>query len=203
MHRKGVLMDRDGTICEEVGYVDRVDQIRLLRNSAEAIRKVNEAGLQAVVVTNQAGVAHGHFDESLIADAHERLRALLAEQGARLDGIYYCPHHPEIGDARYRRDCDCRKPGPGMLWRARDEMGIDLSGSYMVGDRFNDLQAGATAGATPILVLTGFGRDEVEYHAGRPELQPAYKARDLLAAVDWILEREDRTQHDRAQGAAR
>jgi D-glycero-D-manno-heptose 1,7-bisphosphate phosphatase len=184
------MLDRDGTICEDVGYLDALERLRLLPNSALAIAAAAKAGFQSVLVTNQAGVARGRFEENLVGEAHDRLRALLAERGARLDGIYYCPHHPEAEIARYRLDCECRKPRPGMLLRARDEMGIDLVASYVVGDRFRDLEAGARVGATPILVLTGHGQDELQYHAAEASARPEYVAEDLLNAVRWILERE-------------
>lgn len=190
MRRRAVLLDRDGTICREVGYVNDISRLELLDRSAEAIRRLNEAGLQTVAVTNQSGVARGYFGEELLADVHDRLRELLAERGARLDGIYYCPHHPETGDERYRCRCHCRKPGPGMLHRARDEMGVDLASSYMVGDRYDDLLAGVAAGATPILVLTGYGREAWEEHGSSWTTRPAHVAEDLLGAVEWILRRE-------------
>lgn len=190
MARRAILMDRDGTICEEVGYVNHVDRLRLLPGSAAAIARASRSGFQTVVLTNQAGVARGHFPEALVADVHDRLRELLAAEGARLDGIYYCAHHPEVGEPPYRGPCDCRKPGPGMLLRARDEMGIDLAASYMIGDRSSDLEAGAAAGATPILVLTGYGQEQLEKHARESKVPPAYVARDLADAVDWINERE-------------
>lgn len=183
-------MDRDGTICAEVGYVNHVSRLELLPGSAEAIRRLNAADLQTVAITNQAGVARGYFPEELVADVHDRLRELLGEGGARLDGIYYCPHHPEVGDERYRRVCDCRKPAPGMLHRARDEMGVDLTRSYVIGDRYRDLAAGIAVGATPILVLTGYGRGALEYESDGWPQPPAFVAEDLLRAVDWILDRE-------------
>ncbi len=183
-------MDRDGTLCEEVGYVNHVDRVRIPRRSIEAVRLANEAGFQTVVVTNQAGVARGYFDESLIHDVHERVRDLLENGGARLDGIYYCPHHPEVGNGPYRRRCRCRKPGPGMLERARDEMGIDLEASYMVGDSIKDVEAGRAVGATTVLVLTGYGRGEVEHRSEHWTERPDHVAEDLLDAVRWILERD-------------
>ena len=191
MGRRAIIMDRDGTVCDEVGYVNHVDRVRLLPGSAEAIRRANAAGFQTVVVTNQAGVARGYFTETLVQDAHDRLRELLAEEGARLDGIYYCPHHPEVGDVPYRQACACRKPRPGMLHRARDEMGIALSGSYMVGDSVRDVEAGHRAGATTILVLTGYGRGEWEYQSHAWRVKPDHVANDLLDAVSWILAREE------------
>lgn len=190
MGRRAIIMDRDGTLCDEVGYVNHVDRIRLLPRSARAVRAANEAGLQTVVVTNQAGVARGYFAESLVDDVHDRVREMLASEGARLDGIYYCPHHPEVGAPAYRKSCDCRKPRPGMLLRARDEMGIDLASSYMVGDSVRDVEAGHRAGVTTILVLTGYGRGELEYQSHAWPVQPHHVALDLLDAVAWILERE-------------
>ena len=190
MGRRAIIMDRDGTVCDEVGYVNHVDRVRLLPRSAEAVRAANEAGFQTVVVTNQAGVARGYFAESLVDEVHERIRALLAHEGARLDGIYYCPHHPEVGATAYRKACTCRKPLPGMLLRARDEMGIDLSASYMVGDSIKDVEAGHRAGTTSVLVLTGYGKGELAHQSHAWPMQPHHVATDLLAAVGWILDRE-------------
>jgi len=190
MGRRAIIMDRDGTVCEEVGYVNHIDRVRLLPRSAAAIQAANEAGFQTVVVTNQAGVARGYFAEGLIDEAHDRVRELLAETGARLDGIYYCPHHPEVGAPAYRKRCTCRKPSPGMLERARDEMGIDLSSSYMIGDTVKDVEAGHRAGTTTVLVLTGYGKGELEYQSHAWTVRPDHVAVDLLDAVTWILERE-------------
>jgi D-glycero-D-manno-heptose 1,7-bisphosphate phosphatase len=190
MGRRAIFMDRDGTVCEEVGYVNHVDRIRLLPRSAAAIKAANDAGYQTVVVTNQAGVARGYFAESLVDDVHDRVRELLAEQGARLDGIYYCPHHPEVGPLPYRKECTCRKPRPGMLERARDEMGIDLNASYMVGDSAKDLGAGHRAGTTNVLVLTGYGKGELEHQSHAWSVQPDHVAADLQDAITWILDRE-------------
>jgi D-glycero-D-manno-heptose 1,7-bisphosphate phosphatase len=190
MGRRAIIMDRDGTVCDEVGYVNHVDRVRLLPRSAAAIRAANEAGFQTVVVTNQAGVARGYFEESLVEEVHERVRRLLAEQGARLDGIYYCPHHPEVGSPAYRKTCSCRKPSPGMLERARDEMGIDLRASYMIGDSVKDIEAGHRAGATKVLVLTGYGKGELEHQSHAWSVRPDHVAADLASAIDWILTRE-------------
>lgn len=194
MGRKAIIMDRDGTVCEEVGYVNHVDRSRLLPRSAEAIRRANAVGFQTVVVTNQAGVARGYFAESLVEEVHDKMRRELAEAGARLDGIYYCPHHPTVGEPPYRKDCDCRKPRPGMLLRARDEMGIDLAASYMIGDSARDVVAGHRAGATPILVRTGYGKGELEYQSHAWKVRPAHVADDLLDAVRWILDREEKPE---------
>jgi len=189
MGRRAIIMDRDGTVCEEVGYVNHVTRVRLLPRSAEAIRRANEAGFQTVVVTNQAGVARGYFAEQLVDEVHDRVREMLAEGGARVDGLYYCPHHPDVGAPAYRKVCDCRKPRPGMLLRARDEMGIDLARSFMIGDSVRDVEAGHRAGATTVLVLTGYGRGEYEYQSHGWSVKPDHVVDDLLDAVDWILSR--------------
>ena len=188
MGRRAIIMDRDGTLCDEVGYVNHVERLRVPPRSVEAVRRANEAGFQTVVVTNQAGVARGYFEESLVLDVHDRLRAVLEEGGARLDGVYYCPHHPSVGAAPYHTVCACRKPGTGMLERARDEMGIDLTRSFMVGDTIKDIEAGQRAGATTILVRTGYGRGEIEHHSASWDVRPDHIADDLFEAVTWILE---------------
>lgn len=190
MRRRAIFMDRDGTILEEVGYVNHVDRVRLPERSIQAVLRANESGFQVVVVTNQAGVARGYFPETLIDDVHERVRAMLAERGARLDGIYYCAHHPEVGPAPYRRECDCRKPLPGMFLRASQEMGIDLATSYVVGDTIKDIEAGHRVGATTVLLLTGYGKGELELHSHGWKHHPHHVATDLLEAVEWILQRE-------------
>ena len=192
MRRRAIFMDRDGTILDEVGYVNHLDRVRLLPGSAQAVRAVNEFGFQAVVITNQAGVARGYFPESLVDEVHDRLRALLIEGGGRVDGIYYCPHHPDAGTAEYRKDCACRKPKPGMLLRASEEMGIDLGSSFVVGDTIKDVEAGHRVGATTVMVRTGYGRGELELHSARWARHPHHVAEDLREAVEWILAREDR-----------
>lgn len=189
MRRRALLLDRDGTICEDVGYLNVVEELRLLPRSAEAIVAASAAGFQSVVITNQAGIARGVLDESRLDEIHDRLRELLGAEGARLDGIYYCPHHPDGEVERYRARCACRKPESGMLLRARDEMGIDLMSSYLVGDHLRDVEAGLAVGATTILVLTGHGRDQLD-RRDPTSPKPAYVCEDLYEAVAWILERE-------------
>jgi D-glycero-D-manno-heptose 1,7-bisphosphate phosphatase len=188
--RRAVFLDRDGTVAEEVGYVNHASRLRLLPGSAAAVRRIREAGLLSVVVTNQSGVARDYFTESIVHQTHERLFALLAAEGASVDAVYYCPHHPREGIAPYRQDCDCRKPLPGMLRRAARDLGIDLARSYMVGDGVVDVGAGRAAGTATILVLTGYGRGHFEHRRHLWTVQPDHVAEDLGAAVDWILEKE-------------
>jgi D-glycero-D-manno-heptose 1,7-bisphosphate phosphatase len=193
MGRRAIIMDRDGTVCDEVGYVNHVERIRLLPRSALAIRRANEAGYQTVVVTNQAGVARGYFDESLVDEVHDRVRHLLADEGARLDGIYYCPHHPEVGAPAYRVACGCRKPAPGMLLRARTTWGSTLAASYMIGDSVRDVEAGHRRGCTTVLVRTGYGRGELEHQPHRFKVAPAHVADDLLDAWSGSSRKDGRT----------
>lgn len=193
MSRRAIFIDRDGTLCEEVGYINHLSRTRLLPNSVEAVCLANQAGFLVIVATNQAGVARGYFDESLIGAVHERIRSRIEAGGGRIDAFYYCPHHPHEGQPPYRKDCDCRKPRPGMLLRAAREHDIDLQRSYMIGDSLADLGAAAGAGTVPIHLLTGYGRGLVEHHADRFTVRPQHTADDLLEAVRWILEREKET----------
>lgn len=185
--RPAVFIDRDGTLTEEVGYVNHPSRLRLLPRSAEAIRRLNESGIAAVVATNQAGIARGYFSEDVMHAVHERLVEQLKEAGAHLDGLYVCPHHPTEGVAPFRADCDCRKPRPGLLLRAADELGLDLGDSAMVGDKASDLLVARPVGARAILVLTGYGRGEWEYRRARFPVAPDHVATDLLDAVEWVI----------------
>ena len=178
--RPAVFLDRDGTIAEEVGYVNHASRFRMFPFAPAAIRKLNDRGLPVFVVTNQSGVGRGYYPESLVHDVHSLMVEQLAA-GAHVDGLYYCPHAP--GDS-----CACRKPGTGMLERASLEHGIDLKRSFVVGDRHNDIALAHRAGSRGILVRTGYGEGELLWHASKWTLQPDFVAADLCGAVDWILE---------------
>ena len=184
-----VFMDRDGCLTEEVGYVNHPSRIRLLPRTAEAVRRLNRAGVAAVMVTNQTGIARGYFSEETLHATNARMETELEAVGARLDGIYVCMHHPTEGEPPYRADCDCRKPRPGLLTRAAAELGLDLRTSVMVGDKFSDVAAGQAAGAAGVLVLTGYGRGEWEYGRHAQDVKPDHVAEDLLDAVEWTLAR--------------
>ncbi len=145
--RPAIFLDRDGTLSHEVGYVNHPSRFRLYPWSVDAIRAINKAGWLAVLVTNQAGVARGYFPETVVHQVLGKLREEMAAGGARFDGIYACLHHPSVGEPPYRKECDCRKPKPGMLHRAEREIGADLSRSWMVGDRHGDLQVAWNVGA--------------------------------------------------------
>jgi D,D-heptose 1,7-bisphosphate phosphatase len=177
-----VFLDRDGTINEEVGYLDRLEKLKILPEAFEAIRLINQTGMKAVVISNQSGIARGYFDEAFVESLHVRIQALLMEHNAWIDGFYYCPHHPTEGTGVYRRACTCRKPEPGLLIRAAQELDIDLARSYMVGDMPKDVEAAGRSGAKGILVQTGYG---AEHHTF--SVQPHYIATDILDAVRWIM----------------
>jgi len=185
--RPAVFIDRDGTLTEEVGYVNHPRRLRLLPRSAEAIRRLNGAGVAAVVVTNQAGLARGYFSEEVLAAVNATLVAQLEEADAHLDGLYVCPHHPTEGLPPWRADCDCRKPRPGLLHRAAAELGLDLGRSALVGDKPSDLVAARRVGARGVLVLTGYGLGEWEYRRAAFRVAPDHVAADLLDAVEWVL----------------
>ena len=182
---RGVILDRDGTLIEEVGYLDRLDRLQFYPYSVDAVRLLNQAGYKVAITTNQSGIARGLVEESFVAEAHEFIAAHLAAGGARVDAFYYCPHHPDASRREYARSCDCRKPQPGMLRRAAADLGLDLARSFVVGDRWNDIEAGAAVGARGVLVRTGYGR--VSEASSATKTPPAYFADNLVEAVSWIL----------------
>jgi D-glycero-D-manno-heptose 1,7-bisphosphate phosphatase len=176
--RRLVLLDRDGTINVERNYVCRVEDLELLPNAAAGVRRLNELGLAVVVVTNQSAIGRGLLTPGGLGEIHARLTGLLAAEGARLDGIYICPHAPAEG-------CRCRKPGLELVERAAADFGADLSRSFFIGDKRADVEAGRAAGAASILVRTGYGSTETF----DPDAGPDATADDLLAAAAWIERR--------------
>ena len=153
-------MDRDGTINEEVGYLRTLGDLHLFVETFEAVRRINGSGMKAVVITNQSGIAKGYFDEAFVNEVHAHINRLLGEKGAAIDRFYFCPHHPTDGNPPFLKECRCRKPRPGMLLQAAEELGIELAGSYMIGDMPKDIEAVLeNAGIQGILVRTGYGKD--------------------------------------------
>ncbi len=187
MSRRAVFIDRDGTLSEEVGYVNHPSRFHLFPYSAEAIRLLQENGWLAIVITNQAGVARGYFSEEMVLEVHDLLKRGLAVDGARLDAIYYCAHHPSVGQPPYRLDCDCRKPRPGLIRAAIADFAVDLSRSWMVGDRYSDIELARNAGVRSAFVLTGYGRGEWEQQSGGWLHQPDLVSENLLEAVQRII----------------
>jgi len=154
--KQAVFLDRDGTINIEKDYLYRVEDFEFTDGAIQGIRLLNDAGFLVIVVTNQSGVARGYYDEADVEHLHHHIDELLRSAGARVDAWYYCPHHT-AGNLPYNQDCLCRKPLPGMLLKAASDHAIDLTRSWMVGDKTADIQAGLAAGCKPVLVLTGYG----------------------------------------------
>ena len=180
-----VFLDRDGTLIEEVGYLSHLDRIVLYPWSIESVKLLNRAGFKVVVVTNQAGVARGLFDEDFIDEAHRFPDQKFGDGGATIDKFYYCPHHPEASVEAYRCECDCRKPKAGMLWKAAQELQLELSHSFVIGDRLSDLRLGPAVGAKSVLVRTGYG--ETTARELTDDVEVDYTAPELMTAVAWIL----------------
>jgi len=178
--RPAVFLDRDGTIAEEVGYLNHASRFRMFPFVAAAIRRLNEAGLPVVVVSNQSGVGRGYFPESLVHSVNETMKRELIAAGARIDAIYYCPHTSAD-------HCDCRKPKTGLLERAAREHSLELGRSFVVGDRYGDIELARNVRARGILVRTGYGEGELAWHSAKWSAQPDFVAEDLLKAADWIL----------------
>ena len=187
MKRRAVFIDRDGTLSEEVGYINHPSRFRLFPYAADAIKLLNATGWLAIVTTNQAGVARGYFSEDMIATVHDGMTNDLDSAGARLDAIYYCAHHPSVGELPYRFDCDCRKPKPGLISRAARDFEIDLNRSWMAGDRYSDVELARNAGVKSAFVLSGYGRGEWEHQRQGWKEQLDLVAENLLEAARLIV----------------
>jgi histidinol-phosphate phosphatase family protein len=179
MTNKAVFLDRDGTINQEVNYLSKIEEIKILPKVPGAIKLLNENGFNVIIITNQSGVERGYFSLESLIKINDHIVAKLDSEGAKVDGIYFCPHHPDSG-------CNCRKPKTGLLEKAEKDFEIDLTSSYMIGDKFIDLATGKNVGCKTILVLTGYGRQEL-LEKESWEFQPDYIADDLLNAVEWII----------------
>ena len=187
MKRPAVFIDRDGTISEEVGYINHPSRFRVFPYAASAIKLLNDQGWLAIIITNQAGVARGYFSESMIETVHDNLRKELGDKGARVDAIYFCAHHPTVGEPPYRQECDCRKPKPGLITRAAKDLDVVLEQSWMIGDRYGDVELARNAGIRSAFVLSGYGRGEWEHQRSLWKHQPDLVVENLLEAVEAII----------------
>ena len=185
MPTPAVFFDRDGTLNEDVGYLDRLERLRLFPFATEALRVVARAGYKVVITTSQAGMAHGMVSEAVLAEIHDYLTTRMAAAGVRVDGIYFCPHHPDAKVEKFRRVCDCSKPKPGMVLQAARDLDLDLPRSFVIGDRWRDLEMGQRAGTRGLLVRTGYGGTEA---LSTPD---GLKAEAILAnameAASWVV----------------
>lgn len=190
---KTIFLDRDGTINEEVKYLYRPEDLKLLDGVPEAVRMFNRAGFRVIVITNQAGVGRGYYSEADVEKLHGYLNQRLEKESAHIDAFYYCPHHPEHGIGSYKKACQCRKPGIGMFLAAEKDYFVDKGHSYMIGDKLIDAEAGHNYGITSLLVGTGYGRECHRQSQERLDgAEPAYDyfAEDLKNAAKLIIDRE-------------
>ncbi|MBW1796907.1 MAG: HAD family hydrolase [Deltaproteobacteria bacterium] len=191
MKMPAVFMDRDGTINEQRGYINHINRFILIPGTAGAIRLLNKHQYLAIIVSNQSGVARGYFPLQLVEDVHSNMRELLKKEDAVIDGIFFCPHYRTGVVSEYAVDCDCRKPRTDLIKSACETFDIDMTNSYVIGDRCTDIELAQRADLKGILVKTGYGLGDIEYVLPRSPFKPAYIASDLLDAVRWIIKRDE------------
>lgn len=186
-----VFLDRDGTLNVEIGYIRKVDDLNLIEGAGQAVKKLNDKGVAAVLVTNQTGAARGYYPESHIHSLNERLLMLLKNEGAFLDDVYYCPHLEEGEVKEFSFACDCRKPAKGMVEKAlADHPEYDSSRTFVVGDKATDVELAQNCGAKGVLVKTGYGEAVLKGEYQNP-VQADFEAGSIVEAVDWILSQLD------------
>ena len=187
MKKPVVFLDRDGTLNEEVGYIRDLSKLVLIGGAGDAVRRLNQSGVAAVLITNQSGAARGFYPETHIEDLNRRLVDLLAGEGARLDAVYYCPHLPEGTVPSLSLECGCRKPATGLVARAyADNVDLDRQRAYVVGDKATDVELAHNCEARAVLVETGYGQKVIE-GTYQWKVAPDYTAGDIVEAIDWIL----------------
>ncbi len=174
--RRAVFLDRDDTLCKDVPYCRRPEDLHLLPGAGEAVRRLNDAGLVVVIITNQSGIARGWLTEEDLRLIHEKMKKDLSAFGAKVDAIYHCPHHPDD-------DCDCRKPKPSLVFKAAIEMDLQLETSYMIGDRILDVLLARNSGTKAVLVRPPHPTKEFTEAARLAD----NVSRDISEAVDWVL----------------
>ncbi len=172
IENKAIFLDRDGVLNKEVGYLSNPEKFEFIEGSIEALKILKKKGFLLIVITNQAGIARGYYNEQTLAAIHDKMNLLLKEHNVILDDIYFCPHHPD-----FTGPCDCRKPKPGMILKAKEKYTINLDNSYLVGDTLNDIEAGIKANCKTVLVLTGYGEDEKKKEG---KVKPHYIFKNLL-----------------------
>ena len=190
MKKPAVFIDRDGTVNEQMGYINHISRFVMLPGAAEAIRLLNRHQYLAIIVSNQSGVARGYHPIGLVDEVHDHMRALLEKEGAFVDGIYFCPHYEKGSVPEYSIRCDCRKPRTGLIEKAGKAFQIDMDNSYVVGDRYSDIELALRSDMKGILVTTGYGQGDLDYVFPRLSFKPAHIAGDLLHAVRWIIEEQ-------------
>ena len=189
MKRPAVFIDRDGTINEQMGYINHISRFILLPGTAEGIRLLNRHQYQTIIVSNQSGVARGYFPIELVDRIHNHMRDLLAKEDAHIDGIFFCPHYPKGIVPEYSIVCNCRKPATGLIQKACESIDVDMENSYVISDRCMDMELAHRSKLKGILVTTGYGLGDIEYVLPHSPFKPLHIAEDLLHAVRWIIEK--------------
>lgn len=187
MKRPAVFIDRDGTINEQMGYINHISRFSLFPRSAEAIKLLNSNGYLTIIVSNQSGVARGYFPIELVNQVNEHMCDLLKAENANIDGIFFCPHHPYGSVPEYSFSCDCRKPKTGLIEKACKHFDIDLKSSFVISDTYADIEMSHRANVNGILVKTGYGLGEIEYVLPNKNIKPTHISRDILKAAQWII----------------
>jgi D-glycero-D-manno-heptose 1,7-bisphosphate phosphatase len=190
MKRPAVFIDRDGTINEQMGYINHISRFVLLPGAADGIKLLNRYHFLVVVVSNQSGVAREYFPIRLVDEVHAYMKELVEREGGHIDGIFFCPHHTNGNMREYSIECDCRKPRTGLIERACQDFDIDMESSYVIGDRCTDIELAHRANLNGILVTTGYGLGEIDHVLPKTPYKPIHIAKDLLYAVRWIIEAE-------------
>lgn len=185
--RPAIFLDRDGTVTDEVGYINHISRAKIYPYAPEAVRVLKSTGLPVIIVTNQSGVGRGYFTEEIVGQVHRMVQDTLQAAGTGVDAFYFCPHHPSAAIESYRLECCCRKPATGMAEQAAERFGIDLGASYVVGDTYRDMQMGFNIGARTVLLMTGYGRGEYEYRRKSWPRMPDLIAENLLEAAKLIV----------------
>jgi D,D-heptose 1,7-bisphosphate phosphatase len=185
MKNRAVFLDRDGTLIEERGHISSPKQVRFIRGAFTALRRLQMLGFKLVIVSNQSGVARGILTEAQVRKVNQYILSELEKRGLRMDGLYYCPHHPKRGNGSFTRKCSCRKPSDGMIQKGRKRLNIDTQKSYVMGDKLTDVELGRKVRSKTILLLTGFGREELARRKGSLG-KPDKLARNILEGVKWI-----------------
>ena len=191
-----VFLDRDGTMIHDPGHLSRLDELRWYPWTIDAVRLLNRAGFLVFVTTNQGGVGLGLYEEAFVHAVHALMAARISAGGGRIDGWFYCPHHPRAVIDSLRIECDCRKPRPGMVRQAQARAAFDLSRSFVVGDKMSDIGLAASVGARGVLVRTGHGEGEATRMPDAPAAAPAFIGANLMDATSWMLAQAGHPRED-------
>ncbi|MCB0282767.1 MAG: HAD family hydrolase [Calditrichae bacterium] len=183
---KAVFLDRDGTINEEMGYINHISRFKIFDYFFPALKILKDLGYKVIIITNQSGIARGYFSESLVKEIHSSLKLEAQNKGTEIDGIYYCPHHKDGIIEKYSIECTCRKPKPGLILKAKQEHDINFSESFMIGDRYKDMEFAFKNGLKTIMVMTGYGIGEYTYQKNTWPQLPDYICENILQAAETI-----------------